>query len=101
MAPGKIVGLKQCGPFKVISVKENLVELERLPVNSEKPKGFLHWLAIEEAHPCVVRLYDYLFTEYNPNDLDDFVKGISKDSLKVHANSLMHKYPIILNVGIY
>lgn len=89
-APGKTIGLKQCGAFKVVSVGENEVHLERLD-KGVKPKGFLHWLSVSESHPCVMRLYDYLFNDYNPNELDDYLKGLNKDSLVVHRGSLMHK----------
>ncbi|CAD8207787.1 unnamed protein product [Paramecium pentaurelia] len=90
VAPGKIIGLKQCGPFKVISVTANEVHLERLG-KDVKPKGFLHWLSVKEATPCVVRLYDYLFEAYDPNELDDYIKGINPNSKIVCANALMHK----------
>lgn len=56
-----------------------------------KPKGFLHWLAVKEAHPCVVRLYDYLFEAYNPNELEDYIKGINPNSKINCPNALMHK----------
>ena len=65
----------------MVSVTENEVHLERLPANAEKPKGHLHWLSAEEAHPCTIRLYDLLFTAYNPNELDDFLTGINKNSI--------------------
>ena len=58
---------------------ENEVHLEKLG-KDQKPKGFLHWLAVKEATPCVVRLYDYLFDAYNPNELDDYVNGINPNS---------------------
>jgi len=32
-----------------------------------------------------------LFDAYNPNELENFVDGINKNSMILHSNSLMHK----------
>lgn len=67
------------------------MKLERLPAGELKPKGLLHWISKEEAVPCEIRQYDYLFNEYNPNELEDFIGGLNPESIVVYKNSLMHK----------
>jgi len=50
--------------------------------NSEiKPKSYLHWIAAEDAVDCTIRQYENLFECYNPNELEDYVSGINKESL--------------------
>jgi glutaminyl-tRNA synthetase len=66
--------------------------LERLA--GGKPKGFLHWVSVTEAVQCEVRVYDLLFNDHDPNQLEDYVKGINVDSKIVYKNSQMHKYYI-------
>ena len=57
-----------------------------------KSKGFLHWVSVDEAVKCEIRVYDYLFNVYDPNELEDYITGINPDSKIVYKNSLMHKY---------
>ncbi|MGK0386020.1 MAG: glutaminyl-tRNA synthetase [Patiriisocius sp.] len=50
-----------------------------------KVKGTLHWVAINEAMPVEVRLYDRLFTDASPDTHKDkdFMDFVNPDSLKV------------------
>jgi glutaminyl-tRNA synthetase len=50
-----------------------------------KVKGTLHWVAINEAMPVEVRLYDRLFTDPSPDTHKDtdFMDFINPDSLTV------------------
>ncbi|MCZ6641020.1 MAG: glutamine--tRNA ligase, partial [Gammaproteobacteria bacterium] len=43
-----------------------------------KPKGVIHWVSAQNAQPMRVRLYDRLFSEPNPKDLD---RDINPNSL--------------------
>ena len=49
----------------------------------EKPKTYVHWISEQDAVDCQVNLYDVLFNEYNPNEIEDYIGGINKDSLVV------------------
>ena len=50
-----------------------------------KVKGTLHWVAIKEAMPVEVRLYDRLFTDPSPDTHKDkdFMEFVNPDSLKI------------------
>jgi len=50
----------------------------------KKVKGTIHWVSAAQAIPAEVRLYDYLFTKPNPDEVDD-----GQDfSVNINANSL-------------
>jgi len=54
--------------------------------DGRKVKGTLHWVSAEQALDAEVRLYEYLFTKENPNDVEegqDFTANINPDSLQV------------------
>lgn len=56
-----------------------------------KAKGTLHWVSIEHAATCEVRVYDRLFTVPNP-DKDpehDYLEFYNEDSLKVIPKAYM------------
>jgi len=49
-------------------------------------KGTLHWVSASHAIDAQVRLYDFLFTKEDPNDVpegQDFTANINPDSLTV------------------
>jgi glutaminyl-tRNA synthetase len=49
-----------------------------------KVKGNVHWVAVNAAHACEVRLYDRLFTVPNPGAGDrDFLLDINPDAKRV------------------
>jgi len=49
-----------------------------------KVKGNVHWVAVESAHACEVRLYDRLFSVPNPGAGDrDFLLDINSDAKRV------------------
>ena len=49
-----------------------------------KVKGNVHWVAVESAHDCEVRLYDRLFRVPNPGAGDrDFLLDLNPDSKRV------------------
>lgn len=50
-----------------------------------KVKGVIHWVAAEHALPAVMRLYDRLFTDPEPDGYKDhdFLEFINPDSLEV------------------
>lgn len=52
---------------------------------SKKVKGTIHWVSATHAVPAEVRLYDYLFTKPNPDDVaegEDFSVNINPNSLE-------------------
>lgn len=51
--------------------------------DGRKVKGTIHWVSAKDALEVEVRLYDYLFTEENPDGLrSDWLSCFNKDSLK-------------------
>ena len=56
-----------------------------------KPKSYVHWISKEDAIDCQVNLYDVLFECHNPNELDDYIASINKESLIVVRGAKMHK----------
>jgi len=55
--------------------------------NIRKVKGTLHWVSVKHAIDAEVRLYDRLFLNENPDDVEDdskdFKSNLNPDSLKV------------------
>jgi glutaminyl-tRNA synthetase len=56
------------------------------PPDGRKVKATLHWVSAAHAHPAQVRLYDYLFTKPNPDEVEpgqDFIANLNPHSLDV------------------
>jgi glutaminyl-tRNA synthetase len=54
--------------------------------DGRKVKSTLHWVSAPHAIEAEVRLYDYLFTKENPDDVpegEDFKSNLNPDSLEV------------------
>jgi glutaminyl-tRNA synthetase len=51
--------------------------------DGRRVKGTLHWVSAAHAVAAEVRLYDHLFSEEHPGELDDFRTGLNPDSLRV------------------
>ncbi|MGB3088208.1 MAG: glutamine--tRNA ligase/YqeY domain fusion protein, partial [Phycisphaerae bacterium] len=54
--------------------------------DGRKPKATLHWVSAEHALEAEVRLYDYLFTKENPDDVaegEDWKSNLNPNSLEV------------------
>ncbi len=54
--------------------------------DGRKVKGTLHWVSAAHALDAEVRLYDYLYTKADPNDVEDgqdFTANLNPDSLEV------------------
>lgn len=64
---------------------------EYLENTTEKPKTYVHWISQADSMDCQVNLYDVLFESYNPNELEDYIKGINKDSLIIKNGCKMNK----------
>jgi glutaminyl-tRNA synthetase len=56
--------------------------------SDRKVKGTIHWVSCQHAIDASVRLYDRLFTEANPNAVDDFRGVLNPDSLETVAAKL-------------
>ncbi len=92
LAPGKEVRLRNAYVIRCDQVirddQGQLVELhctyddKTLGANpvGRKVKGVVHWVSVDHAVPCEVRLYDQLFTLGNP-DVDDYTENLNPDSL--------------------
>ena len=53
--------------------------------DGRKVRGTIHWLSAPHARQAEVRLYDYLFTGENPDDVPeggDFLHGLNPDSVE-------------------
>ncbi len=101
LAPGQMVRLKSAYIIRCDEVVRNeqgiVAELRCTYVPESrsgsdtsgiKVKGTLHWVAIEQAVPIEVRLYDRLFKVENLNDAEgDFKDHINSDSLQVVATA--------------
>ena len=59
-----------------------------------KVKSTIHWIAQEDAVPCEVRLYDYLFTDEMPATEGDkpIEELLNPNSLKVLHNAFIESY---------
>ncbi|ATF10362.1 glutamine--tRNA ligase [Candidatus Enterovibrio altilux] len=53
------------------------------PIDDHKPKGVIHWVSADAGVEAEIRLYDYLFTEANPNIANNFASLINHKSLIV------------------
>ena len=60
--------------------------------STRKVKGTLHWVSVQHAIDAEVRLYDRLFLNENPDEVDDetkdFKSNLNPDSLKVITGKL-------------
>lgn len=98
-APNKLVGLKYAGVVKVTKVVGNEkgepmeVFAEYIGEQSEeKPKTYVHWISKDDSVTAEVRLYDVLFTEYDPGKIDDYISIINPNSKIVMQNAKVNKY---------
>jgi len=51
--------------------------------DGRKVKVTLHWVAVARAHEAVVRLYDRLFAQENPDEAEDLLAALNPNSLEV------------------
>jgi len=56
--------------------------------SDRKVKGTIHWVSCQHAVDASVRLYDRLFTEANPNAVEDFHSVLNPDSLETVSAKL-------------
>ena len=51
-----------------------------------KVKGNIHWVSAEFSTTAVIRNYDRLFNSDNPNEAENFLEDINKNSIQIgHA----------------
>lgn len=65
-----------------------------MPSDGRKVKGTIHWVSADNCEEATVRLYDYLFTIDNLNDIPEdkeFTDFINKDSCKVLEGCKLEK----------
>ncbi len=100
LAPGQEVRLKHAYIIKCEKVVKDektgkIVELHCTydpatrsgeEAGGRRVKGTLHWLSIPHAIPAEIRLYDYLFTKPDPDEVpegEDFLVNINPRSLEI------------------
>lgn len=65
-----------------------------MPTDGRKVKGTIHWVSADNCEEATVRLYDYLFTIDNLNDIPEdkeFTDYINEDSCKVLEGCKLEK----------
>ncbi len=78
---------------EICEVRVELVEMskEEEEEMKKKVKGYIHWLACKDAIDSEARLYEPLFSVDNPNEVENFLDAIEKDSLKVMQSMKFNK----------
>lgn len=71
------------GAITTVYCRYDADTLGKDPVDGNKPKGVIHWVAAATAVPAEFRLYDRLFKVANPAAEDDFVGILNEQSLVV------------------
>ncbi len=98
LAPGKEVRLKHAYYIKCVGAVKNekgeVVELHctydpesrgGTTPDGRMVKGTLHWISANHALPAEVRLYEYLFTKPNPEEVgpgEDWIANVNPHSLE-------------------
>ncbi|WP_367670763.1 glutamine--tRNA ligase [Sodalis-like secondary symbiont of Drepanosiphum platanoidis] len=70
------------GIINVVYCSCDLKTLNKKP-NNRKVKGIIHWVSAIKNLPAKFYLYENLFLDKNPNNSDDFLKKINKNSLSI------------------
>src|SRR5438132_8060516 len=96
LAPGREVRLRSAyfitcsgvtkdGAGKIVELRATYDQATRGgdSPDGRRPKGTLHWVSVEHAIDCEVRLYDRLFRSENPEESGDFLADLNPDSLKL------------------
>ncbi len=52
-----------------------------------KVKGVIHWVSERHSVPAEIRLYDRLFSQSNPDSLENFLDALNPDSLEILTES--------------
>lgn len=60
--------------------------------DGRKVKGTLHWVSANYGKQAEVRLYDRLFNQANPGQMENFLDAINPDSLEILSDSLVEPY---------
>lgn len=56
------------------------------PADGRKVQGVIHWVSADHCAPVEVRLYDRLFSIYDPGSEEDFTKYLNPNSLEILQN---------------
>ena len=65
-----------------------------------KVKGVIHWVSVEHAVNLDVNEYDTLFTESNPDELEDFTTCINPNSLVINTKAMFEPHIVSLEKGV-
>jgi glutaminyl-tRNA synthetase len=55
--------------------------------DGRKVQGTIHWVSAPHALTCELRLYDRLFTVPDPDDVEEFMAVVNRESLVVVRNA--------------
>ena len=96
IAPGQTVGLKYAHAItveKIITDDKGVSVVYAKLHNTEKKKAkaYLHWISETDSVTCEVRIYDHLFSAYNPMKLSNFLDGLNPNSCTTHYSCKMNK----------
>ncbi|MFT4702633.1 MAG: glutaminyl-tRNA synthetase [Bradymonadia bacterium] len=67
--------------------------------DGRKVKGTIHWVSATEGKPIAVRLYDRLFTDAQPDALDDFLAAVNPNARVDLPSALAEPYVASLPAG--
>ncbi len=67
---------------------------------NRKVKGVIHWVSVEHGINLPVNEYDNLFTESNPDELEDFTTCINPNSLSVNNKAVFEPSIEVLERGV-
>ncbi|XP_055351279.1 probable glutamine--tRNA ligase isoform X1 [Paramacrobiotus metropolitanus] len=100
LTPNQSVGLRYSGVTltvnQVVDDKDGnpvelLVECHAVTNDSEKPKGWIHW--VSDPMPVEVRLYERLFKHVDPSSAPGgFLADMVPDSMRIIPNALADKH---------
>ncbi|RVD92540.1 glutaminyl-tRNA synthetase [Tubulinosema ratisbonensis] len=72
------VGLLNKFNIKVIKKENDILHCE---ITNDKPKKYIHW--IKDYEEITVNLFTYLFNSFDPEENEDYLNDINKDSINV------------------
>ncbi|KGN69924.1 glutamine--tRNA ligase/YqeY domain fusion protein [Porphyromonas sp. COT-239 OH1446] len=114
MTPGQEVRLKSAYIVKCTGCKKdeqgNIVEvyaeydpntLSGMPESNRKVKGTIHWVSCHDSVEAEVRLYDRLFTDENPSEIQgkELHELINPESLVVRQHCRIERFLASAQVG--
>lgn len=78
-------GVNKNAEGDIESIEAVIVEdtLGKNPPPEQKPRGVIHWVSADQAVPCELRVYDRLFADEAPGNVENLHEVLTKDSLVI------------------